>query len=183
MQISIKALKARWLWSCLATLVLAMVLGGLDGRLKQLSGYGTMDLQSYDTAVAFSTAFHAWGMHAWLARAGFNLGFDYLFMAAYGVAFFYSGILVREAFAPRPGPLRRLLAALAMAPVAAALLDVVENGLEFWLMVVAPTDGLAAIAFAVTSAKRIGLYIGVLLLAGAVFARILERKRRVAAGP
>jgi hypothetical protein len=180
-QISKQVLARRWLYSTLAATLLLGVLSFLDFRLKQLSGYGTSDLQSFVSGAQFETVFRSWGVHAWLARAGFNLGLDYLFMPLYGFAFFYSGIIVCDAFAPRPGLVRRILALAAIAPVVAACLDAVENALEMQLMIGGPTDTLARIAFTVSTAKMAGIYIGLLLLAGAVFARVQEHKKRAMA--
>lgn len=172
MRISRTTLNRNWLWSTLATILVGGILGMLDARLKLLTGAGTADLQGFDSAAQFAVAFHAWGVHGYLARAGFNLGFDYLFMPLYAVAFFYSGILTMEAFAPRPGLLRRLLTMAAMAPVVAAGLDAAENALELTLMWDGPTDSLAMTAHTVSTAKWLGLAIGFALLLGAVLAKI-----------
>jgi hypothetical protein len=185
MRISRSTLTRNWLWSTLAAIAVGAVLGGLDARLKLLTGAGTGDLQGFATAAQFEAAFHAWGVHAYLARAGFNLGIDYLFMPLYAVAFFYSGILTMEAFAPRPGLLRRLLTLAAMAPVAAAGLDAVENALELGMLWGRPTDQLAGIAHTVSTAKWVGMTIGFALLAGAVLARVQawQKARRKGLNP
>jgi hypothetical protein len=172
MRISRATLTRNWLWSTLATVLVGGILGVLDTRLKLLTGAGTADLQDFNTAAQFAVAFHAWGVHGYLARAGFNLGFDYLFMPLYAVAFFYSGILTMETFAPRPGLLRRLLTLAAMAPVVAAGLDAVENAAELALLWNGPTDSLAATAHMVSTAKWIGIAIGFALLLGALLARV-----------
>jgi hypothetical protein len=172
MRISRTTLNRNWLWSTLAAIAAGIVLGMFDTRLKLLTGAGTADLQDFTTAAQFSAAFHAWGVHAYLARAGFNLGFDYLFMPLYAAAFFYSGILTMEAFAPRPGLLRRLLTLASMAPVAAAGLDAVENALELAMLWNGPSENLAGIAHTISTAKWVGIVIGFALLAGAVLARV-----------
>jgi hypothetical protein len=181
MQISRQVLTQRWWRFSLAAILVGAVLISLDVRLRQLSGYGTFDLQGFVSGAEYETAFHTWGVHAWLARAGFDLGLDYLFMPLYGMAFFYSGILVRDAFAPRPGLLRRLLGLAAMAPLVAAGLDALENALEMYLMLAGPTDAVAHLAFTVSTAKMAGFYVGLVLLAGAVLARVWERKKRLLA--
>jgi hypothetical protein len=60
---------------------------------------------------------------------GAGLSFD----AALRAAFFYSGILTREALRP-PGRVRRILTLLAAVPIAGAVLDAVENALAFAMM-------------------------------------------------
>src|SRR6201996_4069138 len=111
MRISKESLNRRWaLASILAALVFA-ILAWLDFRLKSLSGFGTVDLQSYATAQDYRRVFMVWPS-LYAVRAGFNWGLDYLLMPLYATAFFYSGILTREAFAPRPGRLRRILTLL-----------------------------------------------------------------------
>jgi len=111
-------------------------------------------------------------------RAGFIWGLDYLLMPLYAAAFFYSGILTREAFAPRPGRLRRILTLLAAVPIAGAVLDGVENALEFGMMLSRPSDELARIAFTISNAKWAALYVGLGLWLGAILARQQERQQR-----
>ena len=105
-------------------------------------------------------------------RAGFDWGLDYLLMPLYAAAFFYSGILTREAFAPRPGTLRRILTLLAAVPIAGAVLDAIENMLELDQMLSGTSDDIARIAFTVSNAKWMAVYVGLILLVGAVMAQV-----------
>jgi hypothetical protein len=183
MRITKQALHTRWALLTLAALIVFAVLAWWDLRLAALSGYGTADLQNFSTAAQYRAAFLVWPSR-YAVRAGFGWGLDYLLMPLYAAAFFYSGILVREAFALRGSRLARILTTLAAVPVAGAMLDAVENGLQLSMMLTAPTDQLALIAFAVSYAKWMALYVGFLLLAGALFARVVERQKRVVkAGP
>ena len=113
-------------------------------------------------------------------RAGFNGGIDYLLMPLYATAFFYSGIVAREAFAPRPGRARRFLTLLAAVPIAGAILDAVENALQFSMMLWGPTDAVAGLASTVTHAKWAALIVGVVLLLGAVLGQAGERQKKAA---
>jgi len=177
MRITKQVLTRRWmLASVLAALVFA-VLAWSDLRLKSLSGFGTQDLQGFSTAQDYRRAFLVWPS-LYAVRAGFNWGLDYLLMPLYAAAFFYSGILTREAFAPRPGRLRRILTLLAAVPIAGAVLDGVENALEFSMMLTRPTDEMARVAFTVSNAKWVALYVGLALWLGAVLARQQERQHR-----
>jgi len=177
MRITKQVLTRRWmLASVLAALVFA-VLAWSDLRLKSLSGFGTQDLQGFSTAQDYRRAFLVWPS-LYAVRAGFNWGLDYLLMPLYAAAFFYSGILTREAFAPRPGRLRRILTLLAAVPIAGAALDGVENALEFSMMLTHPTDEMARVAFTVSNAKWVALYVGLALWLGAVLARQQERQQR-----
>jgi hypothetical protein len=153
------------------------VLAWSDLRLKSLSGYGTADLQSFSTAAEYRRAFMAWPS-LYAVRAGFNWGLDYLLMPLYAAAFFYSGILTREGFAPRPGRLRRILTMLAAVPIAGALLDAAENALQFSLMLSGATDSLARIALTISNAKWVAIYVGMTLWLGALLARQQERQQR-----
>ena len=101
-------------------------------------------------------------------------------MPLYAAAFFYSGILTREAFAPHPGALRRILTLLAAVPIAGAALDAVENALELNQMLSGASDDIAHIAFSVSNAKWMALYVGLILLVGAVMARVAERRQKPA---
>lgn len=177
MRITKQVLTRRWaISSDLAALVFA-VLAWSDLRLKSLSGFGTADLQGFATADQYRQAFMVWPSR-YAARAGFDWGLDYLFMPLYAAAFFYSGILVREAFAPKPGRLRRILTILAAVPIAGAVLDAVENGLQITLMVSGLSDQLARIALSVSNAKGVAIYVGGALWLGALWARQQERQQR-----
>jgi hypothetical protein len=174
MRITKQVLVRRWaIFSVLAALVFA-ILAWSDLRLKSLTGFGTTDLQGFATADQYRQAFLVWPSR-YAARAGFDWGLDYLLMPLYAAAFFYSGILAREAFAPRPGRLRRILTLLAAVPIAGALLDAVENALQLGMLLSGATDQAAGIALYVSNAKWVAIYVGMALWLGAVLARRQER--------
>ena len=175
MRISKQLLVRRWAVTTILAAAVLAVLAWSDLRLKALSGYGTADLQGYATATQYGRAFMAWPA-LYAVRAGFNWGLDYLLMPLYAAAFYYSGILTREAFAPRPGRPRRLLTLLAAVPIAGALLDAAENALEFAMMLSGATDSLARTALMVSNAKWVAIYIGLALLLGAVMAWQQDRQ-------
>ncbi|HET7086821.1 MAG TPA: hypothetical protein VFI23_18785 [Rhizomicrobium sp.] len=177
MRITKQGLVRRWLLTTVLSAVVFAVLTWSDFRLKSLSGFGTADLQGFSTAQQYRQAFLVWPS-LYAVRAGFNWGLDYLLMPLYAAAFFYSGILTREAFAPRPGRLRRILTLLAAVPVAGAVLDGIENALELGMMLTRPTDELARIAFTFSNAKWMAVYVGVALWLGALLARQQERLQR-----
>ena len=177
MRITKQSLTNRWLLSSVSAVLVFGVLAWSDFRLKSLSGFGTQDLQGFSTAADYRRAFLVWPS-LYAVRAGFIWGLDYLLMPLYAAAFFYSGILTREAFAPRPGRLRRILTLLAAVPIAGAVLDGVENALEFGMMLSRPTDELARIAFTISNAKWAALYVGLGLWLGAILARQQERQQR-----
>jgi len=177
MRISKAALMSRWAWSTALAAVVFAALFTLDLRLKALSGAGTADLQSFASAAQFRAAFWAWSQPPFALRAGFDLGLDYLLMPLYAASFFYSGIIAAEGFAPKPGGLRRIILLAAMVPLAGALCDAVENGLELFMFLGGADDGLARIAFTISNAKTIALTVGVVLLAAALAARFQARRR------
>jgi hypothetical protein len=177
MRITKQILVRRWTLSTLAAVIVFAVLAWSDYRLKILSGAGTTDLQGFDTAVEYRWAFLHWPSR-YAVRAGFIWGLDYLLMPLYAAAFFYSGILTREAFAPRPGRLRRILTLLSAVPIAGAVLDAAENALELHQMLSGPSDDIARIAFTVSNAKWMAIYVGQILLAGAVMARVAEWRQK-----
>jgi hypothetical protein len=183
MRITKQVLVRRWMLFTIAAAAVFALLFWWDQRLQALSGYGTADLQKFATAAQYNDAFRVWPSR-YAVRAGFAWGLDYLLMPLYAAAFFYSGILAREAFALRGSRLYRILTTLSAVPIAGALLDAVENGLQLFMMLSAPNDQLASIAFTVSSAKWMAVYVGFLLLAAALFARVMERRNRPAkAGP
>jgi hypothetical protein len=177
MRITKQALVRRWIVSTLAAAIVFAILAWLDWRLKAMSGVATSDLQGFNTAVAYRWAFLHWPSR-YAVRAGFNWGLDYLLMPLYAAAFFYSGILTREAFAPRPGTLRRILTLLSAVPIAGAVLDAIENALELDQLLSGASDNLARIAFTVSNAKWMAVYVGLILLVGAVMARVAERRQK-----
>jgi hypothetical protein len=177
MRIAKETLVRRWTVTTVLAAIVFAVLAWSDLRLKSLSGFGTADLQGFSTAAEYRRAFMAWPS-LYAVRAGFNWGLDYLLMPLYAAAFFYSGILAREGFAPRPGRLRRILTMLAAVPIAAALLDAAENALELTLMLSGATDSWARIALMISNAKWVAIYVGVALWLGALLARQQERQQQ-----
>ena len=66
-----------------------------------------------------------------------------------------------------------------MEPInARAMLDAAENALEFDMMLSGASDRLARIAFTISNAKWVAIYVGVALWLGAVLARQYERQQR-----
>ena len=177
MHITKQILVRRWAVTTGSAGCVFAVLAWSDLRLKALSGFGTADLQGFSTAAEYRKAFLVWPS-LYAVRAGFNWGLDYLLMPLYAAAFFYSGIIAREAFAPRPGRARRILTLLAAVPIAGAVLDAAENGLELGMMLSGASDRMARIAFTVSNAKWMAVMVGVALLLGAVLAQVQERQQR-----
>ena len=163
MQISVKALNARWAWTTAGSVAVWIVLAVLDTRLKSHTGFGTLDLQRASTALGMKTVFSAWIARPDAALAGFNLGFDFLFMPLYGFALFYGAIAAREAFAPKEGTLRRIMLFLAAAPLAAALFDVAENSLQLSMLLSTPTDAAASLSHSMTCAKWLCVIVGIVM--------------------
>lgn len=172
----LKTLLRRWQWTTIWGIAAFGVLAYLDTALKAATGYGTVDLQSVQTAIDFKRVMAAWIARQHSASAGFSLGFDYLFMLLYGLAFYYSGIIAREAFTPKKGLLRQFMNYLALVPVAGALADAAENTFEFFMMRNGPTDDLARLAFTATNAKMVCFYVGLVLLVAAVVGFFKLRK-------
>lgn len=174
MRITKQTLVTRWAITTILAIALFAILAVLDLRLESLSGFGTTDLQSFYSATQYNAAFMVWPSR-YAARAGFNWGLDYLLIPLYAMSFFYSGIIAREALSPA-SRWRRLITTLAAVPIAGALLDAIENALQFSMMVSGASDALARTAYTLSHAKTMALMIGVLLLLGAVLARVQERK-------
>jgi hypothetical protein len=180
MRITKAALERRWAITTGLAVAAFATLALLDVRLRALSQVGTVDLQAYTQAWQYRAAAFAWAPVGHALLAGFALGFDYLFMPLYAASFFYSGIMAREAFAPGPSRLRRILTLLAAVPIAGALLDAGENALELWILLTGAGDPLPFIASTISSAKMVAVYVGLVLLAGAILARVQDYHRRKA---
>jgi hypothetical protein len=177
MRITKKDLVRRWALCSIAAAIVFAVLVWSDYRLKTLSGASTLDLQGFNTAVQYRWAFLHWPAR-YAVRAGFDWGLDYLLMPLYAAAFFYSGIVTREAFAPRPGGARRILTLLSAVPIAGAVLDAAENALQLNQMLSGASDQVARIAFTVSNAKWIAIYVGLILLVGAVMAQVAQTQQK-----
>jgi hypothetical protein len=173
---TVKQLHRNWLWTTLFAIAAFAVLAALDTQLKAATGFGTADLQKVATAAAVEEIRAHWFSSSNAIAAGFSLGFDYLFMPLWGFAFYFSGIIVRERFMPKPGLARRAMAMIAVVPLAGALFDMAENGLETKMLVSGPTDQLANLAFTATTAKWVCFVVGAVLLLGALVARMTGRK-------
>jgi hypothetical protein len=156
------------------------VLALLDQKLKAQSGFGTLDLQHAKTAADVQNVMAAWGPARDGVLAGFNLGFDYLFMPLYGFSFYYGALMARDAFAPKAGLIRRLLTLLAAVPLAGGIFDAAENAIETYMVVNGATDPLAFYAFTATSAKLVCFVIGLVLMLIGVLG--LFRKKAAPAG-
>jgi hypothetical protein len=179
MRITRQMLVRRWAIASISAALVFAVLLVLELRLKALSGFNTADLQTYSTGPEYRYAFRHWPPN-YAAQAGFDLGLDYLLMPLYAASFFYSGILARESFAPRPGRARRVLTTLAAVPIAGALLDAGENTLQFSMMLWGATDAVAGLAAMLSHAKWMALMVGVALLLGAILGQVAERQKRAA---
>jgi hypothetical protein len=177
MRISKTGLMRNWTWTTLSAAIVFAVLFALDLQLKALSGVNSFDLQSFTLAAQYRAAFWAWSAPASAIRAGFNLGFDYLLMPLYAASFFYSGIISAEAFAPRPGRARRVILFVAMVPLAGAVCDAAENALEIASLLGTPSDGLAQMAWRLSTAKTMALVVGLVLLVGALAGRYNARRK------
>ncbi|HEY5347462.1 MAG TPA: hypothetical protein VIJ72_04660, partial [Rhizomicrobium sp.] len=161
--------------SALAAVVF-LVLSVLDARLKQQSGLGVGDLPSFGSAHLLRQAFAHWWRPLFALSAGFGLGLGYLFLPLYGAAFYLSGIIAREAYAPRPGLLRRVLDMLALVPLAGAACDAASRALYFWMMTNGTSDSLAALAAEAGTAANIAFIIGLALFIAAFVSLLAKRK-------
>jgi hypothetical protein len=175
LRISKAALLRSWIWTTGLGLAVFVVLAALDLKLKALSGVGTSDLQSLISAAQFRAAFWAWSAGPLAARAGFNLGFDYLLMPLYAASFYFSGIILAEAV---QGQLCRLVLLAAIVPLAGALCDAAENGLQLWMFWHGPTDALAGLASEASTAKYAALIVGAALWIGAALTILDQRRKR-----
>ena len=181
MQLSRKSLNARWAWTSAAAVVVLGVLAFADARLRAKTGFGTADLQGVSTGWGLRQIFDRWTIPPDAALAGFDLGFDYLLMPLYGAALYFGAIAARERFAPKPGRARRIMAILAMAPIAASLCDACENALQMAMLLGGPSDALARLTLEATTAKFAGISIGLLLSLAALAALIgaaMSRKKK-----
>ncbi len=177
MQISVRDLHRRWAWTSLCAIGVLAVLAVMDGKLKAATGYGTIDLQRVATADAVNPILVAWSTSRRAILAGFDLGFDYLFMPLWGFALFYGGLAARERFTPKPGTARRVMLFLCAVPLAGMLFDAAENAIELSWIVVGVTDQSALLGNTVTNAKWLCALIGLAMAVAGLAGRFLPTRR------
>jgi len=163
MQLNRKALKTRWAWTAGFAFIVLAALSLVEGALKARTGYGTLDLQGVSSGWGIRVIMDHWASPPDSVLAGFSLGLDFLLMPLYAAALFFGAIVAIDRFAPRPGRLRRILSLLALAPIAAAICDLMENALELVMLTSGPSDALARFALEATAAKYVGVAIGLVL--------------------
>jgi hypothetical protein len=176
MQLSRKALNARWAWTTGAAIVLLVALNLLDSELKARTGFGAVSLQGIGTGWGIRSIADHWTSPPDAVLAGFALGLDFLFIPLYGAALFFGSIAALDRYAPRPGRLRRIMTLLALAPIGAAICDVIENALELLMLQRAATDTMASIALEATAGKYVGIVIGIVLSLAALAGRFIKPK-------
>jgi hypothetical protein len=182
MQLSRKALNARWAWTTGAAFVVLAALNLLEGVLRARTGYGTVDLQGVGSGWGIRVIMDHWTSPPDSVLAGFSLGLDFLLIPLYGAALFFGALVALDRFAPRPGQLRRIMTLLALAPVAAAICDVLENSLELKMLTGGPTDALARLALEATAAKFVGILIGLALSLAGLVGLYLKRRAKTTDG-
>lgn len=181
-QIPVRSLNRRWGWTSLCAIGAFAVLAVIDRKLKAATGYGTIDLQKVSTADGVELILVAWSTSRRAVLAGFNLGFDYLFMPLYGFALFYGALVARERFTPAPGIGRRIMAFLSVVPLAAMLLDAAENAIELKWVMQGASDHSALIGNTITNAKWLCIFVGLALSAVALIGRFVLRKPKETRG-
>ena len=175
MQLSRKALNARWAWTTGAAVAVLVALNLVEGALKARTGYGTLDLQGVGSGWGIRVVMDHWTSPPDSVLAGFTLGLDFLFMPLYAAALFFGAIAALDRFAPRPGRRRRILALLALAPIGGAICDVLENLLELAMLTGGPTDALARLALEATAAKYVGVAVGLVLSVAGLLGRAWKK--------
>lgn len=176
MQLSRKALNARWAWTTAAAVVVLLVLNVVDSELQTRTGYGTVSMQGVSTGWGIRVIADHWTSPPDAVLAGFALGLDYLFIPLYGAALFFGALAAVDRFAPKPGRRRRIMILLALAPIGAAICDVIENGVELLMLTRTATNTLASIALEATAAKYLGVLIGLVLSLAALAGRFWPRR-------
>jgi hypothetical protein len=156
--------------------MLLVVLNLLDGVLKAKTGFGTVSLQGVGSGWSIRLIVDHWTSPPDAVLAGFLLGLDFLFIPLYGAALFFGSLAAIDRFAPKAGPLQRILALLALAPIGAAICDALENGFELYMLTHASTDLMASLALEATAAKYLGIVIGLVLTLAALAGRIIKKK-------
>jgi hypothetical protein len=176
MQLSRKTLNARWAWTSAAAVAALAVLSLTDTLLKAKTGFGAADLQNVPTDWGVRWIMDHWASPPNSVLIGFALGFDYLFIPLYAAALYFGAIAARERFTPKPGRAQRIMALMAMAPVAGALFDACENALQMVMLTNGPSQILATLATEATTAKYAGVAVGLALTAAAGVGLFVKRK-------
>ena len=183
MPISEKIVSISWRWIALALAIAAAFLSVLivtDGSLAALGVPGVNSLQQASSTDEFGAIVTAWrdaGAPA-LARAGFSLGWDCLFLVSYGIVFTLAGLKARDELFPAPGLARTIaLVAIVLMPLGAAL-DAVENILQLQMVVGELDPQLARWSARVTGVKWVLVTPCMLLALVGMTAAVIRTIRR-----
>lgn len=179
-------MKAPYLWTwagaaMLAALVGAVVVGWADRKLRKLKLPTTLSLQGCRTAQAFNDSVARWraaaaaGRRRVFAHVWTALGFDLLLIAGYlaTVAVLAYLLIINQPLDGQGQPVHAYLTPVFKASVclvlAAAIADLLENGLQAWMIARGARGGTALAARLATLAKWVLLAVGVAaLVVGAV---------------
>jgi hypothetical protein len=157
------------------TLVVMGVLNGLGGPLKTEAA--PQGIVSYEFAGNVSSAqemLDSWKPQA-LAHAGFNLGFDFVFLLAYAAAIGLACAWVADVLQER----RRLAALglwLAWGQGLAALLDAVENTALLKMLLGSASSPWPQIAWSCALPKFALVFLGLVYVVVGVVLRVLDLK-------
>lgn len=161
--------------SLIALVVCTLAIGALDRLYKtDATPWGVVSFELAGDEARAQEILDAWAPSAthklWVA---FVLGFDYLYLVVYGVAFSFGAATVAAKLAnTRPG-LSRIARGVAYLQLAAPLCDAVENAGLMAMLVGAGTSPYAALSsgFAIAKFVCLGLALLLFLLLGPMAAR------------
>ena len=140
--------RLQWKWigvGFLLSVALLSVLILIDGSLESLGVPGVSALQQARGNASFQAVIQSWhkaGAPA-LVRAGFSLGWDYLFLLSYGAVFVLGGLKTRDDLFPTPGIIRSLAVVIIVMMLAGTGIDALENVLQFRMITLGVNDSLA----------------------------------------
>lgn len=172
-----------WLWILLGLVAAGALMSVLivtDSSLTALGVPGVASLQAAPDPAGIEAIVTAWreAGAAVLARVGFSLGWDYIFLVANGIVFTLAGLKAREDLFPAPGALRLIvLIAVLLMPLGSAL-DAVENVFQLQLVAEGADPALALWCSRITAVKWVVVTPCMLVVAAGLLAAAIRGFRR-----
>ena len=151
-----------WPWSIFLTVASAIVMMIYGSWLEKITPHAIVALELAGSATRTQQLFTAWGADG-QRLAGFLLGFDFLFIAAYSTSIALACLWAQDGFNEQGWPLAGLGGFLAIAVPIGGLFDSIENISLLNQLLYGVSDGWAL------AARILALSKFVLVIAGMVF--------------
>lgn len=177
-RLSQRTLLKIWGIATLSAIIVFVILQMMDAALLSTTTVGLLHLDKASTAAEIRFMLDRWQSPMDAGLAGAILGLSCLLAPLYGAALYLGGLTARDAFATRPGRGRRYMNALTMAPVIAALCDLLSRAMQIQMLVQGPDVVTATATYELIILKWAGVLIGILMTLIGLVATLVRHIRK-----